>query len=687
MPHARLAIATGAILLLLATSVMLAWIAQVPGFMQRDFGPAMVFNTALCFALAALAVLLNDASSSRRILPQQLLGGTIVLICVLVLSQSWFEYSLGIDWPELHRWPGDSYPHPGRMSKTSSFAFFLCGAVLILMHQVRHFWTGLLVQSITLVIAAIGIVGLAGIFLELGLVYPNYLFGRVAAPTMAGFVLLSGALWLCWRGAGWYRSRALIRDEGQRVSLTGAAILGAVVALSVVAGFNIAQRELEATVSEGLLQALKSQTHLFTNSIEQRVLRAQLVTTRPGAISHLRHLNARPDDAAALGRLREVAESFLPLGFSAIAFSSPEGREWLNIGRFAGQPELTVRLNLPHASHLMWDRGLVLNSRMPMTSGAEIVGWLVAEQPLRDLRNMHGDIGEFGETGEVAVCTLRDWSTHCFPQRLMPRVFSVPYSEAFPMARALAGQTDIMKTRDYRRQNVIAAHGPIGDLGLGMVVKMDTAELYTPIRQHFNAALLLLLALTIGGAMLLYWRLKPLVSELERSRELVREKGERALRESEERYRYLFEVNPMPMWVRDRDTYRFLAVNDAAVEFYGYTREEFLSMTTHDIHAPDDLEAYRERIRLRDESADHLYTRHRHRKKDGTVMAVEASSRLIEFDGRPARLVLLNDLSERLRAEEAHNPDARAAAPTEPAGESGEVKPEARGTRYGGERR
>ncbi|HXF67689.1 MAG TPA: PAS domain S-box protein [Burkholderiales bacterium] len=126
-----------------------------------------------------------------------------------------------------------------------------------------------------------------------------------------------------------------------------------------------------------------------------------------------------------------------------------------------------------------------------------------------------------------------------------------------------------------------------------------------------------------------------------------------ALAASEQRYRYLFEFNPTPMWVRHRDTRRFLAVNDAAVKLYGYSREEFLSMATDELRAPEDREAYRRMVESRDEGADYMANRHRHRKKDGTYLEVEVNSRFVEFDGMPARLVMVNDVTERVRAEQA----------------------------------
>ena len=75
-----------------------------------------------------------------------------------------------------------------------------------------------------------------------------------------------------------------------------------------------------------------------------------------------------------------------------------------------------------------------------------------------------------------------------------------------------------------------------------------------------------------------------------------RKRALEALRESEKRYRLLFEANPHPMWVYDLETLRFLAVNAAAVRHYGYTREEFLALTIKDIRPPEDIPALSYRV-------------------------------------------------------------------------------------------
>lgn len=134
----------------------------------------------------------------------------------------------------------------------------------------------------------------------------------------------------------------------------------------------------------------------------------------------------------------------------------------------------------------------------------------------------------------------------------------------------------------------------------------------------------------------------------------ITERGEMAeeLRKSERQYRVLFENNPHPMWVYDLETLSFLAVNDAAVHKYGYSREEFLAMTIKDIRPPEDVPALLENMSRGAEGLDAAGV-WRHRKKDGTVMYVEITSHTLNFAGKRAKLVLGMDVTERKQAEEA----------------------------------
>jgi PAS domain S-box-containing protein len=119
-----------------------------------------------------------------------------------------------------------------------------------------------------------------------------------------------------------------------------------------------------------------------------------------------------------------------------------------------------------------------------------------------------------------------------------------------------------------------------------------------------------------------------------------RRRIETALRESEERYRQLFDGNPHPMWVYERNTHKFLAVNEAAIRHYGYTRDEFLKMRMTDI-APD-APLLTQPVALSNHGPIH-----RHRHKSGEERMVEVAANPIEFGGHAAHFVLIVDVTER----------------------------------------
>ena len=117
-----------------------------------------------------------------------------------------------------------------------------------------------------------------------------------------------------------------------------------------------------------------------------------------------------------------------------------------------------------------------------------------------------------------------------------------------------------------------------------------------------------------------------------------------------EHYRLLFAANPHPMWVHDPETLRILEVNDAAVTHYGYSREEFVSMTLPDLRPTEDVGAI-----LRENSATNstkLTGPWRHRCKDGSYILVDMASHFIDFQGRKCSFVLVQDVTDRQQLHE-----------------------------------
>jgi PAS domain S-box-containing protein len=122
------------------------------------------------------------------------------------------------------------------------------------------------------------------------------------------------------------------------------------------------------------------------------------------------------------------------------------------------------------------------------------------------------------------------------------------------------------------------------------------------------------------------------------------------VRLSEAQYRLAFAANPLPMWVFDIETLRFLAVNDAAILKYGYSSAEFLAMTIRDIRPPEGVLSLDDHLAGSGASAS-IARAWQHRTRDGTLLDVEISSNAMTFGNRPARLVLAQDVTERRSAE------------------------------------
>lgn len=126
--------------------------------------------------------------------------------------------------------------------------------------------------------------------------------------------------------------------------------------------------------------------------------------------------------------------------------------------------------------------------------------------------------------------------------------------------------------------------------------------------------------------------------------------------ESEEGYQLLFESNPHPMWIYDRQTLSFLAVNTAAINHYGYSRDEFLNMTLKDIRPSEDIPLLLQKVAEVKPGMSSVSVRHL--KKDRTVIPVEIVSHTLQFRGKAAELVLAMDVSERKNLKPERDPSS-----------------------------
>ncbi|CAM3994080.1 PAS domain S-box-containing protein [Pedobacter westerhofensis] len=127
-----------------------------------------------------------------------------------------------------------------------------------------------------------------------------------------------------------------------------------------------------------------------------------------------------------------------------------------------------------------------------------------------------------------------------------------------------------------------------------------------------------------------------------------KEQNNNLLKQSEAHYKTLFFSNPTPMWIFDRDTMRFLQVNDAALEKYGYTKDEFLSMTIPDIRESGSIEDLSRTIAEVERSQTFVENIAKHRGKDGHPFYAEVRCGIIPFNGKTAFLAIARNITRQI---------------------------------------
>lgn len=130
-----------------------------------------------------------------------------------------------------------------------------------------------------------------------------------------------------------------------------------------------------------------------------------------------------------------------------------------------------------------------------------------------------------------------------------------------------------------------------------------------------------------------------------------RKGAEELLRQSELKYKLLFDSNPLPMWMISRENLSIIAVNSAAAKHYGYTIDEFLQMNVRDLSIKEDWNGLMESFNknIADSGGQGIF---KHRKKDGAIINVQIIAQDIVFDGKPVRLSLAHDITEKIKSDE-----------------------------------
>ncbi len=509
---AALAIALGA-------CTLTGWTLGIPALLQlRPGWTPMVVNTGIGFVLSGLGLGIAASGGNRRRTLAIALGVLVALLGLEELAVLAFDLSPALSLPDLHRPLQPDYPHPGRMAPNTAFCFVLFGAALAAVSQWSTRRMARWAQAAGIAVIGIGALGAMGYALTLEFLYGWGGVVRMAAHTALGMIALGIGLTAQARTV----APLAPADDDRHVSSvfrTAATLLLFGAAGSGLLGFGFLQTVVESQSRDYLAQMARDHIAMFDTVISYRSARADVLGSSLQLTNVVRADAAMRADAVADDALRGWAAAAAAQGFSYVGIEG-DGRVRDLIGR-ATTPALTIGLRGMEGSTLLWDDGFVLRRRQLLLDAAGEAGSLLTEQRLDSLTRLSRQTNALGETTEMGVCNGDAARIHCFPLRSQALPFSAPRivaGQPIPMDRALRGHTGDVIALDYRGRRVLAGFGPIGQTGLGLVVKREIVEIYAPIRKRLETVLLFLAVFLALGLWIMRRQLLPLLSALEASR-------------------------------------------------------------------------------------------------------------------------------------------------------------------------
>ncbi len=571
----------GVLVFALGLTVISGWALEiealvriVPGFI------AMVFNTALCFALTGVAL------ATRRVAVRRSLSVIVALLAALVWSQDFFRIDLGIDQLFLGSPFPDTSPFPGRMAPQTCICFLLAAFVLFSLTLPYRRWLSMLTQALTITIGIAGFVSLIGYSLQLELIYSWYRYTRMAVHTAGGFAVLAIGLWLAW-----YRitveAGAFDEHEDQRINFIGGALIIIVAVVAGISGFALLARHTERIALHALMIELDGQLRALQNALDERMRDAQWVARMPALQQRLASLEANPDNSGLRDTLRGWAQRRVGGSLAAINVYSSEGSLLASAGDSwrAAQVEIAVSTQ----AHLLWGDGARLRVFMPVhDKERQVIGKIEAEMSFPMVAEVIRATEKVSATADVRICgDLDDASMQCLPTRLAPHaVAAAPRTVRgveLPVSRALRGESGAQVFLNYRLKNSVGAYGRLENSGLALVMQQETEDTYAAIRKPLRTLMICLVLLVSAAIIMLRWQVAPLV------RKTMAAKAEAATNAA----RVASIMNSVPDGIITIDRAgHIVETNPAVCVLFGYAKDELIGRNVKVLAPPSMRDAH-----------------------------------------------------------------------------------------------
>lgn len=507
-------------LMLLGLYVLCGWMIGNEAMVRvLPYSVAMGVNSALLFVVASLC-LFPVGGNALFLRVQKTLPFVLILLPLLILFEHAFDYSLGIDLSEFHAMVKDGNPRPGRVSPNACVVFLFTGISLIFYKRATTSTViRIVVGALGGVTLFIGLTATIGYALGLEDMYRLAKLNRMAAPTAIASMLIGICLLLRLPKSLSSRERNA-KNPDKHIVKVAALILTIVTVLTGLIGFSVLKQGFEKSMSDALLRATNNYAASFASAIDQQIEYATIIATRPALQKHLQHINAMPKDTEVQALINTVAKSFLVRGVSGIRFFNAKDEELVTVGTMVRQKaEMALPLqNTEKQVMLLWHNGFVLWIEKPIVVDGQVIGKLIAEHRMDNLTKMLDDAQRGSKSIDTLICGRDGNDALCFPSRFYSANLRIPmYKNGqlnLAIPHALLNEHGVMKVNDLRGVPVLAGYSPIGELGLGLVIKTDSFEFYAPIRDRLNLLIGLLIGMIVIATLILRSQVHPLALRL-----------------------------------------------------------------------------------------------------------------------------------------------------------------------------
>lgn len=490
-------IAVGLILLVPNALVLLDRLFVMGGvhLLSLDVSPVAT-TTLLCFVLASTALLLFIISmrTSRK---QILLASAVIAVAIYGLLDG--EVTRG-------------------MAPNTAVSFMLAGGAIVILNLPRFAMAATLAGFLALMIMVISIAGGISNVLGYDILLGWFQHMHMANYTSAGLLIFSiGLLRVAYlHDAGEKSEQANVYRIIVLASLIliGFLLLISLGTLSVVAS----QNDIMSKATMG--RALDDRSKLFEGALSAATDNVTgILSQRPRLNKLMQQMDNGGGNRDQQAEIGEILGNIMASGkFVAVELQDINGKTIGAAGRFTEHPRIVVPVRAAHATELLWDDYYTARIRVDSRN----VGSVVAEVLLPNITGLLADYASLSDTGEMVICGAAGADRmQCFPSRFSPKGMTLPRvmrGMKLPMSYALDGENGIRQLKDYRGQEVIDAFKPLANTGLGMVFKMDMAELYQPLYGQISIFLLVALSLILLGVGLLYRLVGPLVRQIVRAK-------------------------------------------------------------------------------------------------------------------------------------------------------------------------